>query len=116
MPGTIAPAKASSKPMLASLTADSFFSHKDYKTAKDLYESALSKGAVLDKDGGDQTDRTRFRLAMSKAMLGDYAGAKADFAMINNPNRKAIAEYWVMYINHLEKPAPAVAPAAAPAT
>ena len=115
LPGTIAPAKASSKPMLASLTADSFFSHKDYKTAKDLYESALSKGAVLDKDGGDQTDRTRFRLAMSKAMLGDYAGAKADFAMINNPNRKAIAEYWNMYIDQLSKPAAAPV-AAAPAT
>ena len=115
LPGTIAPAKASSKPMLASLTADSFFSHKDYKTAKDLYESALSKGAVLDKDGGDQTDRTRFRLAMSKAMLGDYAGAKADFAMINNPNRKAIAEYWNMYIDQLSKPSAAPV-AAAPAT
>ena len=115
LPGTIAPAKASSKPMLASLTADSFFSHKDYKTAKDLYESALSKGAVLDKDGGDQTDRTRFRLAMSKAMLGDYTGAKADFAMINNPNRKAIAEYWNMYIDQLSKPAAAPV-AAAPAT
>ena len=115
LPGTIAPAKASPKPMLASLTADSFFSHKDYKTAKDLYESALSKGAVLDKDGGDQTDRTRFRLAMSKAMLGDYAGAKADFAMINNPNRKAIAEYWNMYIDQLSKPAAAPV-AAAPTT
>ena len=113
--GTIAPAKASPKPMLSSLTADSFFSHKDYKTAKELYESALSKGAVLDKDGGDQTDRTRFRLAMSKAMLGDYAGAKADFAMINNPNRKAIAEYWSMYIDQLSKPAAAPV-AAAPAT
>ena len=115
LPGTIAPAKASLKPMLSSLTADSFFSHKDYKTAKDLYESALSKGAVLDKDGGDQTDRTRFRLAMSKAMLGDYAGAKADFAMINNPNRKAIAEYWNMYIDQLSKPAAAPV-AAAPST
>ena len=115
LPGTIAHAKASPKPMLASLTADSFFSHKDYKTAKDLYESALSKGAVLDKDGGDQTDRTRFRLAMSKAMLGDYAGAKADFAMINNPNRKAIAEYWNMYIDQLSKPAAAPV-AAAPST
>jgi tetratricopeptide (TPR) repeat protein len=115
LPGTIAPAKVSSKPMLSSLTADSFFSHKDYKTAKELYESALGKGAVLDKDGGDQTDRTRFRLAMSKAMLGDYAGAKADFAMINNPNRKAIAEYWNMYIDQLSKPVAAPV-AAAPTT
>jgi tetratricopeptide (TPR) repeat protein len=115
--GTIAPAKASPRAMLATLTGDSFFSHKDYKTAKDLYETALSKGPVLDKDGGNQTDRTRFRLAMSKAMLGDYAGAKADFAQITGANRKAIAEYWVIYINHLENPAPAAAaPAATPAT
>lgn len=98
--GTIAPAKASPKGMLASLTGDSFFSHKDYKTAKELYESALSKAPVLDKDGGDQTDRTRFRLAMSKTMLGDYAGAKADFAMVTGANRKAIAEYWVAFITH----------------
>lgn len=114
--GTVAPAKASPKGMLATLTGDSFFSHKDYQTAKDLYETALSKGPVLDKDGGNQTDRTRFRLAMSKAMLGDYAGAKADFAQITGANRKAIAEYWVMYIDHLAKPAPAAVPAAAPAT
>lgn len=112
LPGTIAPAKASAKGMLASLTADSFFSHKDYKTAKELYESALSKAPVLDKDGVDQTDRTRFRLAMSKTMLGDYAGAKADFAQISGANRKAIADYWTMYINHLENPVAAPAPAA----
>ena len=98
--GTVAPAKASPKGMLASLTGDSFFSHKDYKTAKDLYESALSKAPVLDKDGGDQTDRTRFRLAMSKTMLGDYAGAKADFDMVTGANRKALAEYWVAFITH----------------
>jgi tetratricopeptide (TPR) repeat protein len=103
LPGTIAPAKASPKPMLASLTADSFYSHKDYKTAKELYEAALSKGPVLDKDGKDQTDRTRFRLAMSKVMLGDNAGAKTDFAMITGANRKAIAEYWNMYIDHMSK-------------
>jgi tetratricopeptide (TPR) repeat protein len=98
--GTIAPAKASPKGMLASLTGDSFFSHKDYKTAKDLYESALSKAPVLDKDGVDQTDRTRFRLAMSKTMLGDYAGAKAEFDMVTGANRKAIAEYWMAFITH----------------
>lgn len=109
--GTVAPAKASPKGMLASLTADSFFSHKDYKTAKELYENALSKGPVLDKDGKDQTDRTRFRLAMSKTMLGDYAGAKADFAMVTSANRKAIAEYWNMYIDQMSK-----TPTAAPAT
>lgn len=113
--GTIAPAKASPRGMLASLTGDSFFSHKDYKTAKELYESALSKAPVLDKDGGDQTDRTRFRLAMSKAMLGDHEGARADFAMITGANRKAMAEYWLMFINHREKAA-ASAVAATPST
>lgn len=113
--GTIAPAKASPKGMLASLTGDSFFSHKDYKTAKELYESALSKAPVLDKDGGDQTDRTRFRLAMSKTMLGDYVGAKADFDMVTGANRKAIAEYWVAFINHRVNAA-ATPVAAAPVT
>ncbi|WP_295443930.1 hypothetical protein [Sphingorhabdus sp. EL138] len=113
--GTIAPAKASPRGMLASLTGDSFFSHKDYKTAKELYESALSKAPVLDKDGGDQTDRTRFRLAMSKTMLGDYVGAKADFDMVMGANRKAIAEYWVAFINHRVNAA-ATPVAAAPAT
>ncbi len=98
--GTITPAKApNAKAMLASLTADSFFSHKNYQTAKELYETALSKGTVLDKEGKDQTDRTRFRLAMSKAMLGDYTGAKSDFAMITGSNRKAIAGYWTMFID-----------------
>jgi hypothetical protein len=105
--GTVAPAKASPRPMLASLTADSFFSHKDYKTASELYAAALAKGPVLDKDGKDQTDRTRFRLAMSKTMLGDYAGAKADFAMLTSANRKAIAEYWLMYIDQ-RSAAPAI--------
>lgn len=114
LPGTVAPAKASAKGMLASLTADSFYSHKDYATAKDLYEAALAKGPVLDKDGKDQTDRTRFRLAMAKTMLGDHAGAKADFAQITTPNRKAIAEYWLLHIDHAGKPA--AAPAPAPAT
>jgi tetratricopeptide (TPR) repeat protein len=111
--GTIAPAKASPKGMLASLTGDSFFSHKDYKTAKELYESALSKAPVLDKDGVDQTDRTRFRLAMSKTMLGDYVGAKADFDMVSSANRKAMAEYWVVFITHRANAA-ATAAAAAP--
>jgi hypothetical protein len=108
--GTVAPAKASPNAMLASLTGDSFFSHKDYKTAAELYESALSKAPVRDKDGNDQTDRTRFRLAMAKTMLGDYTGAKAEFAKITGANRKAMAEYWNMYIDYQMKgaaPAPA---------
>lgn len=108
LPGTLAPAKASPRPMLASLTGDSFFSHKDYKNARDLYESALAKGPVLDKDGKDQTDRTRFRLAMAKAMMGETDAAKADFAMISGANRKAIAEYWVLYLD--QKAAAPVAP------
>ncbi|MGB5075966.1 MAG: hypothetical protein WBO17_00595 [Sphingorhabdus sp.] len=111
LPGTIAPAKSSPKGMLATLTADSFYSHKDYKTAKELYESALQKAPILDKDGKDQTDRTRFRLAMTKTMLGEYAGAKADFAMITGANRKAIAEYWNMHIDQMTQ-VPAAQPAA----
>ncbi len=109
--GTAGPARApNARPILASLTADSFYSHGNYQTAKELYDSALKKGPVLDKDGKDQTDRTRFRLAMSKAMLGDYTGAKADFAMLTGANRKAIAEYWTLYID--QKSGGAAAPVA----
>jgi len=111
--GTAGPAKApNAKPILTSLTADSFYSHKNYQVAKDLYELALQKGAVLDKGGVDQADRTRFRLAMSKAMLGDYAGAKADFALISGANRKAMAEYWIMFVDQKASPPAAAAPAA----
>jgi tetratricopeptide (TPR) repeat protein len=110
--GTVAPAKANAKGMLASLTGDSFFSHKKYETAKELYESALSKAPILDKEGRDQTDRTRFRLAMSKVMLRDYAGAASDFAMVTGANRKAISEYWVMYIDQQIKAAAPTPPAA----
>lgn len=110
--GTIAPAKANAKGMLASLTGDSFFSHKKYETAKELYESALSKAPILDKEGRDQTDRTRFRLAMSKVMLRDYAGAASDFAMVTGANRKAISEYWIMYIDQQIKAAAPPPPAA----
>ena len=119
LPSALTPATAANaKGILTSLTGDSFYSHKNYKTAKDLYEAALQKGAVLDKDGKNQTDRTRFRLAMSKAMLGDYAGAKADFALVTGANRKAIAEYWVMYVDQKANPAPAApaAPAVTPVT
>jgi hypothetical protein len=52
---------------------------------------------------------------MSKTMLGDYPGAKADFAMITGANRKAIAEFWLMFIDHREKAA-ATPAAATPAT
>jgi hypothetical protein len=48
-------------------------------------------------------------------MLGDYTGAKADFDMVTGANRKAIAEYWVAFINHREKAA-AGPIAAAPVT
>jgi hypothetical protein len=110
--GTVSPAKAASaRPMLASLTGDSFFSHKNYQTAKELYEVALTKAPVIDKDGRDQTDRTRFRLAMTKTMLGDYAGAKADFAAITGANRKAVAEYWLLYIDQKLAPPATATPA-----
>ena len=52
---------------------------------------------------------------MSKTMLGDYVGAKADFDMVTGANRKAIAEYWVAFINHRVNAA-ATPVAAAPVT
>lgn len=87
------------KGMQSSLFGDSMLSYSEYARAQKLYEAALAKGNIIDKDGKDQTERTRLRLGIAKAMQGDIAGAKADFAAVNEPRRKVIAEYWLIYLD-----------------
>jgi hypothetical protein len=86
------------KGMQPSLFGDTMLSYSEYARAQKLYEAALAKGSVVDKDGIDQSERTRLRLGIAKAMQGDFVGAKADFAAVNEPRRKVIAEYWLIYI------------------
>jgi hypothetical protein len=92
-------AMAAAKGMQSSLFGDSMLSYSEYARAQKLYEAALAKGGIIDKDGKDQTERTRLRLGIAKAMQGDLAGAKADFAAVNEPRRKVIAEYWLIYLD-----------------
>ncbi len=96
-------ALAAPKGMQPSLFGDSMLSYKEYARAQKLYEAALAKGNVIDKDGKDQSERTRLRLGIAKAMQGNVAGAKADFAAVSEPRRKVIAEYWLIYLD--QKPA-----------
>jgi hypothetical protein len=100
-------AKSAAGGYQAALSGDALFSHKEYARAKAMYELALSKGSVRDKEGVDQTDRVNMRLAQSKIGLGDLTGAKADLAKITGVNRKAIAEYWMIFVDQKTAPKPA---------
>jgi hypothetical protein len=100
-------AKAASNGYQAALSGDALFAHKEYARAKAMYELSLSKGAVRDKEGVDQTDRVLLRLAQSKIGLGDIAGAKSDLSKVTSSNRKAIAEYWMIYADQKSSPIPA---------
>jgi hypothetical protein len=103
-------AKADPKGFSALLTGDALFSFGQFERAKAMYEIALTKGNIIDRDGINQTDRALTNLAIAKVNLGDYAGAKADLAKVTSPKRKGIAEYWTIYIDQqMAKPA---APAA----
>jgi tetratricopeptide (TPR) repeat protein len=96
----------------AAASGDIALSVGEYARAKKAYEVALAKGPVTDlKDKKDLTERTVMRLGMAKVKLGDLAGARADFAKISSPTRRVIADYWVIYLDHLAKAAPAPAPA-----
>ena len=109
-----APARASASPYQSVLAADAFLSNGNYAKAKELYELALSKGKIVDKAGADQTARVLTRLGMSKVGVGDLAGAKTEFAKIQTGNRKVIAEYWTIFVDHKMQPAAVAAPAPAP--
>jgi Tetratricopeptide repeat len=99
-------AKADPKGFSAMLTGDALFSFGQFQRAKAMYETALTKGNIIDRDGINQTDRALTNLAIAKVNLGDYAGAKADFAKVTGAKRKGIAEYWLIYIEQqLAKPA-----------
>lgn len=102
---------ASAKTGAASAFAgDIALSVGEYARAKGAYEAALGKGVIMDKDGKDLTERTSMRLGIAKLKLGDFAGARAEFAKIASPGRKAVADYWSLYADQLEKgiaPAPA---------
>jgi hypothetical protein len=102
---------ASAKTGAASAFAgDIALSVGEYARAKGAYETALSKGAIMDKDGKDLTERTSMRLGIAKLKLGDLAGARVEFAKIASPGRKAVADYWSLYADQLEK---GIAPSAA---
>jgi hypothetical protein len=99
-------ALASPKGFAALLTGDALLSFAQYGRAKKMYEAAVAKGGVVDRDGVDQMDRALTNLAIANTYLGDYAGAKAALAKVTGAKRKGIAEYWTIYIDQqMAKPA-----------
>ena len=87
----------------AAFAGDIALSVGEYARAKAAYEAALAKGAIVDKEGKDLSERTIMRLGIAKLKLGDIAGAKSEFAKISASGRKAVADYWTLYAEHMEK-------------
>ena len=75
----------------------------EYARAKGAYEAAIAKGSIVDKEGKDLMERTIMRLGIVKLKMGDIAGAKAEFAKATNGGRKAVADYWLLYADQIEK-------------
>ncbi|MEE9434053.1 MAG: hypothetical protein V3V15_07415 [Sphingorhabdus sp.] len=109
-------ANASSRGYLAMLTGDALLSFNEYGRAQKMYEAALAKGGIAGNDGVDQTDRAQMHLAMALFGQGDLARAKAEFAKTSSANRKAVSEYWIIFIEHKLNPPAAPAEPAAPVT
>ena len=105
-------ARADAKGFAALLVGDNLLSFGQFERAKGLYEAALAKGNIIDREGINQTDRALTNLAIAKVNLGDYAGAKADLAKVSGEKRKGIAEYWMIYIDQQIAKAAAAAPVA----
>ncbi len=102
---------ASAKTGAASAFAgDIALSVGEFSRAKTAYEAALAKGAIVDKEGKDLSERTVMRLGIVKLKMGDIVGAKAEFAKVTSGGRKAVADYWTLYADQVEK---GIAPSAA---
>ncbi|NJM49671.1 MAG: hypothetical protein HC843_01205 [Sphingomonadales bacterium] len=99
LPSTEAEARASSSGNMIALTGDAFFSQGKYATAQSLYELALTKPNINDKDGLDRSERTIMRLGIAKAKQGDWPGAKAEMARLTDAKRMEMGEYWMIYID-----------------
>lgn len=92
----------------AMLFADRIYAFGEYARAATMYQVAIEKGSITNKDGLNVGDQAVMRLAISKVKLNDFAGAKAELAKINDPKRKLLAEYWDLYISQqLAKATPA---------
>lgn len=106
-----AAAKNDARGYPAALQGDALLSLGRNAEAIELYNIALQKGNLVDKEGKDQTNKIRMHLGIAKARSGDWAGAKAEMAKVQG-NRKSIADFWTVYIDQQLNPAPAKAPAA----
>ena len=99
--------RSSANGKIALGTADAFLSYGNNAKAIDLYSLALQKGGI-------EPDVAYTRRAIAKVDSGDLAGAKADLALVTGANRRAIADYWLLYLELSAAPAPVVtAPTAA---
>lgn len=109
LPASERDAKGGANGKIALGTADAYMGYGDYAKAIELYDLALSKGGV-------DVSAVHLRRAIAKVETKDLAGAKTDFAAVGAGNRKAIADFWMLYLDQKNAPAPAAAVEAKPAS
>jgi tetratricopeptide (TPR) repeat protein len=94
----------------AMLSGDILLSHGENVKAAAIYEAALAKGGMADREGKDQTDRALTRLGIAKLNLGDATGARAAFGKVTSANRREIADYWLIHMDNAASAIAAPAP------
>jgi hypothetical protein len=101
----------------AMLFGDRLFGFGEFKRAAANYQAALDKGNLVGRDGVDYKDQAITRLGITKLKLGDFAGAKQEWAKVTGANRKSIASFWTIYANQRSAAlTPSVAPVVKPAS
>ena len=91
--GAAKDARAAGTGKNAAVTADAYLGYGDYPQAIELYTAALEKGGV-------DADEVHTHRGIARAQSGDKAGAMEDFNAVQNGNRKAIAQYWMLYLKN----------------
>jgi hypothetical protein len=99
--------KSSGNGKIALATADAFLGYKNFSKAASLYQLAISKGGI-------DTARAWIGIGTAKVGQSDWAGAKQAFATVTG-NRKVVANFWNLWIDQKNAPAPELAPAASAA-
>lgn len=91
-PGLVSEARSSSTGVTAQGVGDAFFSFGSYAEAADMYQVALEKGGVKDRE----MLLTRLGIAQTKA--GELDQARASFEQVAGA-RAPVAKMWLAYID-----------------
>jgi Tfp pilus assembly protein PilF len=91
-PGLVGEARSSSTGITAQGVGDAFFSFGSYAEAADMYQVALEKGGLKDRE------MVLTRLGIAQAKAGELEKARASFTQVAG-SRAPVAKMWLAYID-----------------